>query len=116
MKTSQVKASSTSRGATLQSYNNDLIKSMDEMNAKREDLKQEIAEATEEKAKLENDMKVIREKLTRVEESLNKKIASKAEYDRTIKEVESAYMRILESSQALLSVVRRDAGILEKKV
>ncbi len=110
------KSSSISKGATLQSYNNDLVKNIEEMSARRESLKQEIAADTAEKVEVENQLKALKEKLGRIEDSLNRKVAARSEYDRTIKEVETAYMRILESSQALLSVVRRDANILEKKL
>ena len=37
------------------------------------------------------------------------------EFDQTISETEAAYMKILESSQTLLSVLKREAVNLQKK-
>uniref|UniRef100_A0A8C9P5J4 Sjoegren syndrome nuclear autoantigen 1 n=1 Tax=Spermophilus dauricus TaxID=99837 RepID=A0A8C9P5J4_SPEDA len=54
------------------------------------------------------------EKLARVNENLARKIASRNEFDRTIAETEAAYLKILESSQTLLSVLKREAGNLTK--
>ena len=37
------------------------------------------------------------------------------EFDQTIQETEAAYMKILESSQTLLTVLKREATTLQKK-
>lgn len=37
------------------------------------------------------------------------------EYDRTVQETEAAYMKILESSQTLLHVLKRETVSLSKK-
>ncbi len=42
-------------------------------------------------------------------------IASRNEYDKTIAETEAAYMKILESSQTLLNVLKRETVNLVKK-
>ena len=41
-------------------------------------------------------------------------IASRNEYDKTIAETEAAYMKILESSQTLLNVLKRETVNLVK--
>ena len=43
-------------------------------------------------------------------------IASRNEYDKTIAETEAAYMKILESSQTLLNVLKRETVNLVKCV
>ncbi len=42
-------------------------------------------------------------------------VASRNEYDKTIMETEAAYMKILESSQTLLHVLKRESVNLNKK-
>ncbi len=46
---------------------------------------------------------------------LSRKIQARDEYDRTIQETEAAYMKILESSQTLLHVLKRETTHLSKK-
>jgi len=48
----------------------------------------------EEKHKLQNDIRVISEKLAKTNESLAKKISARNEFDKTIAETESAYMKV----------------------
>ena len=54
------------------------------------------------------------ERLSRINESLARKIAARESYDRTLHESESAYMKILESSQTLLHVLKRESVNLSK--
>jgi Sjoegren syndrome nuclear autoantigen 1 len=46
------------------------------------------------------------ERLSRINESLARKIASRNEYDKTIAETEAAYMKILESSQVRVEALQ----------
>ena len=100
----------------------------------------------EEKNKIQNDLRILTERLSRINESLARKvragsrplrialpcsangrgadhsrnvvmvqIASRNEYDKTIAETEAAYMKILESSQTLLHVLKRETVNLTKK-
>ncbi len=55
------------------------------------------------------------EKLQKMNESLTRKIQARTEYDKTIQETEAAYMKILESSQTLLHVLKRESVNLTKK-
>jgi len=48
-------------------------------------------------------------------EALERKKQILMEYDKTISETEAAYNKIMESSQALLHVLRREAKNLDKK-
>ena len=52
-------------------------------------------------------------RLAKVNESLAKKITARNEYDKTISETENAYMKILESSQSLLQVLKRESTSLK---
>eukprot|EP00794_Sanderia_malayensis_P019180 gene19180-21102_t len=96
------------QGAVLQSYNNELVKCIEDLCTKRDELQRQILTEEEEKAKLQNDIRILTEKLAKVNENLAKKISSRNEYDKTIAETESAYMKILESSQTLLTVLKKE--------
>ncbi|XP_066466868.1 microtubule nucleation factor SSNA1 [Tiliqua scincoides] len=102
------------QGAALQSYNNELVKCIEDLCIKREELNKQIRQEEEEKTKLQNDIRILTEKLARVNETLARKMASRNEFDKTIAETEAAYMKILESSQTLLTVLRKEAGNLSK--
>jgi Sjoegren syndrome nuclear autoantigen 1 len=55
------------------------------------------------------------DRLAKINEGLARKIQARNEYDRTIQETEAAYMKILESSQTLLHVLKRESVSLTKK-
>ena len=55
------------------------------------------------------------EQLHRINESLAQKVQARNEYDTTIQETEAAYMKILESSQTLLHVLKRETVNLVKR-
>eukprot|EP00700_Malawimonas_jakobiformis_P001474 EC721542.1.p2 GENE.EC721542.1~~EC721542.1.p2 ORF type:complete len:112 (+),score=12.64 EC721542.1:78-413(+) len=103
------------KGASLQGYNNELVKCLEDLRARREDVTKQIQKEEEIKAKIQNDLRVLTERLARVNESLARKIASRNEYDRTIQETEMAYKKILDSSQTLLHVLKRESVNLTKK-
>eukprot|EP00304_Pavlova_gyrans_P016378 CAMPEP_0206033128 /NCGR_PEP_ID=MMETSP1466-20131121/422_1 /ASSEMBLY_ACC=CAM_ASM_001126 /TAXON_ID=44452 /ORGANISM="Pavlova gyrans, Strain CCMP608" /LENGTH=205 /DNA_ID=CAMNT_0053407295 /DNA_START=44 /DNA_END=662 /DNA_ORIENTATION=- len=103
------------QGATLQNYNNDLVRCIEDLREKREEVNRAIASDEEEKAKIQNDLRILTERLSRLNDGLARKISSRNEYDRTIQETEAAYQKILESSQTLLHVLKRESVNLSKK-
>eukprot|EP00326_Haptolina_ericina_P020846 CAMPEP_0181201488 /NCGR_PEP_ID=MMETSP1096-20121128/18335_1 /TAXON_ID=156174 ORGANISM="Chrysochromulina ericina, Strain CCMP281" /NCGR_SAMPLE_ID=MMETSP1096 /ASSEMBLY_ACC=CAM_ASM_000453 /LENGTH=111 /DNA_ID=CAMNT_0023291937 /DNA_START=55 /DNA_END=390 /DNA_ORIENTATION=+ len=102
-------------GGTLQNYNSELVKCIEDLREKREELNKSIASDEEEKAKIQNDLRILTERLSRINDNLARKIASRTEYDKTITETESAYQKILESSQTLLHVLKRESTNLTKQ-
>ncbi|XP_060917440.1 Sjoegren syndrome nuclear autoantigen 1 [Labrus mixtus] len=104
----------TQQAAALQTYNNELVKCIEDLSSKRDELNGQIKQEEEEKERLQHDIRVLSEKLSRVEESLSQRLAARATFDRTIAETEAAYTKILESSQSLLCVLKREAGNLSK--
>ncbi|XP_038230190.1 Sjoegren syndrome nuclear autoantigen 1 [Dermochelys coriacea] len=104
----------TQQGAALQSYNNELVKCIEELCTKRAELSQQIQREEEEKNKLQNDIRLLTEKLARVNESLARKMATRNAFEQTIAETEAAYAKILESSQTLLNVLKKEAGNLSR--
>jgi len=103
------------QGASLQNYNNELVKCIEDLREKREEINRQILKEEEEKAKIQRDLSVLTDRLSSINESLARKTQARNEYDRTIQETEAAYMKILESSQTLLQVLKRETVSLTKK-
>ena len=79
------------------------------------DDKKQILKEEEEKSKIQKDLSILTDRLSGINESLVRNIQTRNEYDRTIQETEAAYMKILESSQTLLQVLKRETVNLKKK-
>eukprot|EP01029_Cantina_marsupialis_P024768 TRINITY_DN6436_c0_g1_i1.p3 TRINITY_DN6436_c0_g1~~TRINITY_DN6436_c0_g1_i1.p3 ORF type:complete len:112 (-),score=36.95 TRINITY_DN6436_c0_g1_i1:1274-1609(-) len=103
------------QGSTLQSYNNELVKCIEDLREKREEVNRQILREEEEKAKIQKDLSILTDRLSKINESLARKTQARGQYDSTIQETEGAYMKILESSQTLLHVLKREAVNLTKK-
>merc|ERR1712146_591655 len=103
------------QGATLQNYNNELVKCIEDLREKREEINRQILKEEEEKAKIQKDLSILTERLSKINETLSRKVQARNEYDKTIQETEAAYMKILESSQTLLHVLKRETVNLTKK-
>ena len=69
----------------------------------------------EEKVKIQRDLSILTDRLSIINESVIRKSQARNEFDRTIHETEGAYMKILESSQTLLQVLKRETTNLSKK-
>merc|ERR1712189_21349 len=93
-------------GAALQGYNNELVKCIEDLCSKRDDVNREIKMDEQEKDKLEHDIAILHERLNKVVTNLARKVQIRDEYERTIAETEGAYSKILETSQTLLSNVK----------
>lgn len=67
---------------------------IEDLCTKRDELQKQILNEEEEKEKIQNDIRILSERLAKINESLAKKIASRNEYDKTIAETEAAYMKV----------------------
>jgi Sjoegren syndrome nuclear autoantigen 1 len=103
------------QGASLQNYNNELVKCIEDLRERRNEVQRQIVKDEELKAKIQQELALFTKKLTDINDDLAKKNQTLNEYNRTIAETEGAYMKILESSQTLLQVLRRETGSLAKK-
>eukprot|EP01006_Ploeotia_vitrea_P039095 TRINITY_DN66311_c4_g4_i1.p1 TRINITY_DN66311_c4_g4~~TRINITY_DN66311_c4_g4_i1.p1 ORF type:complete len:112 (-),score=68.99 TRINITY_DN66311_c4_g4_i1:153-488(-) len=103
------------QGATLQNYNNELVKCLEDLREKRESLNKTIAKEERQKQEIQKKLHKLTEQLHRINESLAAKTEARNDYDTTIQETEAAYMKILESSQTLLHVLKRETVTLVKK-
>lgn len=102
------------QGAALQTYNNELVKCLEELCERRNDLQNDIQKDEQDKAQLERQLQSLQQQLDKVNKSLAEKLETRDKYDKTITESEKAYLKILESSQVLLNVVKKDAKDLQK--
>jgi len=102
------------QGAALQNYNNELVKCLEDLCQRRLRLQKEIDQEAIQLKQVEQEVARQTAKMNALQSSLNKKIETKGEYDRTIREGEANYMKILETSQALLSMVKKDSNHLQQ--
>lgn len=99
----------------MQNFNNELVKCIEDLREKREEINRQLLKDEEDKAKIQRDLSVLTDRLAKINESLARKVQARNEYDRTIQETEGAYMKILESSATLLNVLKRETVALVKK-
>jgi len=58
-------------------------------------------------AKIQNDLRILTERLARINDNLARKISSRNEYDKTIQETEAAYAKVRAHSRQSLAPARR---------
>eukprot|EP01084_Bolivina_argentea_P210939 358900_1 len=102
-------------GAGLQSTNADLVKCIEQVREKRDEVARQIQREEEEKARIMNELRILNERLSRLDEGLALKYAARSEYDKAITETENAFSKILESSKTLLHVLKRESGNLSRR-
>ena len=95
--------------SSIAGYSNDLVACLEDLRVKREELNRSIMRDEEEKARIQKDLTALTERLGNLNASLARGINTRNEFDAAIGETEGAYMKILESSQTLLTVLKREA-------
>lgn len=95
--------------------NAELIKCIEDLRERRDEVQRTILAEEEEKARIQKDISLLTDRLSKLNESLVRKVAARNEYDKTIMESEQAFSKILESSQNLLSIMRKELDVLGKK-
>ena len=103
-------------GASLSNTNAELVKIIEGIKKDQNDIQIVIAREEEEKRDIEGKIGVMNERLEEIKASLQKKYITRADYEKTINETEGAFVKILESQQTLLHVMRKeDTGLKRKK-
>ena len=82
------------QGAALQSYNNELVKSIEELLQRRATLNKAIEAESLEKSRLEEQRRAVEERLASVDTSLQAKLDQRAEYDKVIGEAEKVSLEL----------------------
>ncbi|KND03839.1 uncharacterized protein SPPG_01295 [Spizellomyces punctatus DAOM BR117] len=95
--------------SNLQSFNNDLVKNLEHLRDQREAIEVEINKEECRKDDLQQQIHELTDQLERVKQSLTKKYTVRNEYDRLIQDTETAYQKIVESSQTLLELLQRES-------
>lgn len=67
---------------------------IEDLHSKRDELNRQIRQEEEEKDRLQHDIRILSEKLSRVNESLAQRLAARTTFDRTIAETEAAYTKV----------------------
>ena len=88
---------------------------LENIKEQRDEVQLEIDAEEQEKRTIEDSMRQMSLRLQEINESLHKKYGTRQEFDKTIGETENAFMKILESSQTLLHVLKKEGASLSKK-
>ncbi len=64
------------------------------MCSKRDELHKQICLEEDEKQKIQGDLRILTERLSQINESLARKIATRNDFDKTIAETEAAYKKV----------------------
>lgn len=67
---------------------------IEDLCSKRDEVQHQILTEEEEKRKIQNDIRILTERLAQVDESLAQKIATRSKFDQTIAETEAAYKKV----------------------
>ena len=105
----------TMTSSETSNYNQELKASISRLQSKREALQRQIGKEEDEAFSLQKEIESLADKLKTINDGIAKKKGTRDEYDRTIAEVTAAYSKIVESSQTLLHVLKRETKSLNKK-
>ena len=92
----------------LNNQNTELVKTMDIIVKQKTEIQDMIDQEEEEKRQIEEQLKSLADRLEHINSSLAKKYIIRNDYDKTIMETQSAFNKILESSQTLLHVLKKE--------
>ncbi|EIE21425.1 deflagellation inducible protein [Coccomyxa subellipsoidea C-169] len=100
---------------SLPNHNVELLKCIQELQAKRLEVSKQISSEEAERQKLQQDLAVLTSRLSHIDASLLRKTAVRDEYDKVIRETEGAYEQIVQSSQTLLTILKKECSNINRK-
>lgn len=86
------------QGASLQNYNTELIKMLENIKESRQEVQSEISQEEAERDQIQAEMNRLGHRLEELRVSLDEKYKTRSDFDKTIGETENAFVKILESS------------------
>lgn len=98
--------------AYLQKTNLDLLNCVDEMRLKRDDLQKDIKNLKEEQYKLQYDLGMMTTQLTKINESLCRKLVERERFDSLITDYDTAFNQLVTGSETLLTNMRKTLGTI----
>ncbi|KAK9908149.1 hypothetical protein WJX75_003319 [Coccomyxa subellipsoidea] len=96
-------------------HNEELLKCIQELQEKRLEVAKQVKSEEAERHQLQQDLTVLTNRLSHIDASLHRKIAVREEYDKVIKETEGAYEQIVQSSQTLLTILKKECSNINRK-
>ena len=103
------------QGASVQKYVTDLVKILESLEGSRDEIDTQINTEQAEKDEIENNIEAFNVELQNIEDALKKKYSALEDYNKAIEESEGAFNKIVESSQTLLHVTKKEKNTLAKK-
>ena len=100
----------------MQNYNTELVKSLEGIRERRENLLIDMKKDNEEKNEIVQTIEKLSQELEELNATLLQKEEIKNNYDKVISNTEIAYYKLLEGSQTLLAILKRDEANLQKKL
>ena len=88
---------------------------IESLREKRDEVNRSLMRQEEEKGRLQQQLRTIKARLDEIGGGMAEESAYRDELDTTIRESESALMKIMESSQTLLSVVQREQHAMNSR-
>lgn len=89
------------------SLHKELIDAMNEIICKRDELERQILQDDDERKKIENDITILQQRLNCLHQRLKINQENKAKMNRILMETDMAYKKIQESSQVLVSTLKK---------
>jgi len=93
----------SSHGAALQSYNNDMVKAIEQLVTKRDALDRDIQSDRQKKSDLEKQLNGLKSQLKDLKSRIETKENEKQSMEATLVNAEKAYTQILSTTQTLLN-------------
>lgn len=103
-------------GRRLRENNEEILKYINQLREQRNELGFLVEKQKTEKAKLEEEMARISYKLGLIDKSLGQRTRALKLYDTTIMEVEAKYKGLADSTQGLLTHVKKESSTLENSI
>ncbi|KAH9254446.1 hypothetical protein BASA81_007559 [Batrachochytrium salamandrivorans] len=100
----------------MNSFNNELVKCLDDLRERREEVHRLLIAEEDEKARVQKQISLLTDNLAKLNDSLLRKQRALEEYDKTIEESSTALNKIMESSQTLLHVLRKERDNLNNNM
>lgn len=88
-------------------YNSELVRCIEDLREKREEVNRSILRDEEEKARCQRELTAITERLGKLNEGLARKMQARLEFDQTIQETEAAYMKVRRKTRGAPAVPPR---------
>ena len=85
---------------------------LEDLRERRDELNRVILQEEEERARIQKEISLMTDRLTKLNESLIRKQEARREYDKTITDSEHAYLQIRDSSEKLLGVLKKERDTL----